>query len=223
MSEANRAFYDRISSAYDFIADANEHKAREVGEDLLAVEAGERVLEIGFGTGNTLRHLAASVGDEGRVAGIDISLGMLEVARRKLEQDGLEDRVDLRTGDARDLPYEPQSMDAIFTSFTLELFEPADAAEVLEQIRRVLRPEGRLVVVSMAVAAEGSHPSLLENSYIWMHHHFPHIVDCRPIDVSAVLQGNGFLIEDKKTLAIWTMPVAAVLAKRSESATPVVV
>ena len=56
--ESNRDFYDRISNAYDFIADSSEHQAREMGEKALALQAGERVLEIGYGTGNTILDLA---------------------------------------------------------------------------------------------------------------------------------------------------------------------
>ena len=44
----NQSFYDRISHAYDLISDAGEHKARETGEQTLDVQAGERVLEIGY-------------------------------------------------------------------------------------------------------------------------------------------------------------------------------
>ena len=118
----NQSFYDRISHAYDLISDAGEHKAREQGEQTLNVQSGENVLEIGFGTGNTLLHLAEAVGQSGRVSGIDVSTGMLEVATRKVESKGLADRVDLSVGDARQLSYKDDSFDAVFASFTLELF-----------------------------------------------------------------------------------------------------
>lgn len=78
----NQSFYDRISHAYDLISDAGEHRARETGEQALDVQAGERVLEIGYGTGNTMIHLAEAVGGSGTVAGIDVSTGMQEVATK---------------------------------------------------------------------------------------------------------------------------------------------
>src|SRR5262245_10061943 len=83
--ESNRAFYDRISSAYDLIANANERAARLAGLRALEVRKGEQVLEVGFGTGNEIVDLAELVGPTGKVAGIDISPGMLAVAQRKLE------------------------------------------------------------------------------------------------------------------------------------------
>ena len=68
-------FYDRISRAYDLIADAGEHKARERGLELLAPAPGERALEIGYGTGHSLEALAAAVGAAGRVVGVDLLQG----------------------------------------------------------------------------------------------------------------------------------------------------
>ncbi|HRX82504.1 MAG TPA: class I SAM-dependent methyltransferase, partial [Pirellulaceae bacterium] len=74
-SNATKSFYDRISHAYDAIADAGEHRARERGLEALAVQPGERVLEIGYGTGHSLVELAKAVGATGRVCGVDISTG----------------------------------------------------------------------------------------------------------------------------------------------------
>ena len=61
----------------------------------------------------------------------------------------------------------------------------------------------------------GEHPSLLENTYVWMHRHFPHIVDCQPIDAARLLEEAGFEIVERVDLQIWSMPVAAVLGSRS--------
>ena len=94
----NQSFYDRISHAYDLISDAGEHQAREAGEQALNVQQGERVLEIGYGTGNTMIHLATAVGDSGSVSGIDVSTGMLDVATKKLESKGFAERIDLCVG-----------------------------------------------------------------------------------------------------------------------------
>ncbi len=209
----NQSFYDRISHAYDMIADSNEHKARETGEVALAIRPGERVLEIGFGTGNSLLHLAQAVGPTGQVCGIDVSPGMLSVAQGKLDTSGLSDRVKLVVGDARTLPFEADSFDAAFTSFTLELFPLSDIPTVLQEVRRVLRPGGRLGVVSMATVRDGQKASALEKTYIWMHQHFPHIVDCQPIDAAQFLREAGFEVRHEQEMEIWTMPVRAVVGR----------
>lgn len=213
-SETNKSFYDRISSSYDALADANEHVAREIGEELLSLNAGDAVLEIGFGTGNTLLNLAEACWPTGRAAGIDVSDGMAKVASEKIAAAGLEERVDLKVGDAAQLPWDDNSFDAVFMSFTLELFPEDRLTQVLAECRRVLKPTGRIAVVSMATvkAEAGESTSLLEKTYVWMHRHFPHIVDCRPIDAVGELRMAGFHIVQETRMDIWTMPVAAALA-----------
>jgi len=79
--EEAKRFYDRISRAYDYFAGAFERRYTKVAAELLSVQKGETVLEIGFGTGHGLNRLAKSVGKTGKVYGVDISTGMLEVAR----------------------------------------------------------------------------------------------------------------------------------------------
>jgi demethylmenaquinone methyltransferase/2-methoxy-6-polyprenyl-1,4-benzoquinol methylase len=212
---ANRKFYDRISRAYDLIAETDEHEAREAGERLLKLSPGESVLEIGFGTGNSVVNMAEAVGTSGKVCGIDVSSGMLEVAQARIAESRLSDRVDLRTGDARELPYDDKSFAAAFASFTLELFPLEDIPMVLAEVHRVLEEGGRFGVVSMAKVEQDQHASLLEKTYIWMHRHFPHIVDCRPIDPAQCLRDAGFSIQDEITMDIWTMPVKAVVGVKA--------
>jgi demethylmenaquinone methyltransferase/2-methoxy-6-polyprenyl-1,4-benzoquinol methylase len=156
-------------------------------------------------------NLAASVRPKGKVFGIDVSPGMQAVAEAKVADNGLSDCVELCVGDARELPYGDGTFDAAFTSFTLELFPLEDIPVVLAQVRRVLRPGGRLGVVAMATVQQGERASLLEKTYVWMHRHFPHIVDCQPIDLLRHLKNAGFAIRDELEMEIWTMPVKAVV------------
>jgi demethylmenaquinone methyltransferase/2-methoxy-6-polyprenyl-1,4-benzoquinol methylase len=210
---SNRAFYDRIAHAYDFIADSNEHRARELGEQALKLQPGESVVEIGFGTGGSAIDLAKAVGAGGKVCGIDISPKMLEVANNKTAAANVAATVELQVSDARKLPYADDSFHAAFTSFTLELFPAADIPKVLAEVKRVLKPGGRLGVVSMAKVKDGEKASTLENIYIWMHRHFPHLVDCRPIDPAALLKAAGYQIASENRIEIWTMPVAIVVGR----------
>jgi len=210
--ESNRAFYDRIADAYDFIANSSERPARLAGLAALELKKGEKVLEIGFGTGNEIIDMAEQVGPTGLVAGIDISSGMLAVAQRKLAAKGLTTPIDLRVGDARQLPFADGSFDAVYSSFTLELFPAEDLPVVLAEARRVLREGGRLSTVSMAHPKQGQKPSVLERTYVWMHRHFPHIIDCRPIDLAALVTAAGYQVVKQIDMEIWSLPVAAVVA-----------
>ncbi|MGD8895027.1 MAG: methyltransferase domain-containing protein [Acidobacteriota bacterium] len=214
--EAARAFYDRISRVYDAISDASEHESRERGLELVAPAEGEQILEVGFGTGQVLVPLARAVGSAGGVSGIDLSEGMALVARRRLEDAGLGDRVELRVGAAPPLPWPDSRFDAVTMSFTLELFPDDVIPELLAESRRVLRPGGRLGVVSMAVSPRGKPESALTHTYKWLHRHFPHIVDCRPIDAPARIRAAGFDPRQVIEMSIWTLPVVALLAVPTE-------
>ncbi len=205
-----RAFYDRISGRYDALADAWEHTSREKGVLALAVGRGERVLEIGYGTGHALVQLARA---EAEVVGIDLSEGMRSVARQRLAEAGCEGSVQLDVGDARALPYEESRFDAVFMSFTLELFDAEEIPRVLAEARRVLRAGGRLAIVSLA---EKDRPGFVTELYKWLHEHFPHLVDCRPIDVVAHLRAAGFRIREKIGMSVWGLPVTSVVAVKPD-------
>ena len=197
--------YDHISAAYDLIADPAEHGVRERGLALLDAQPGERVLDLGAGTGSALPLLAARVGELGLVCGLDASAGMLARAQQRVAGG----RIALQRGDARRLPYLQEAFDAAFMSFTLELFEPPDISAVLSELRRVLKRRGRLVVVSLNLPAE---PSLAVSAYRWLHGRFPHWIDCRPIRVSSLLGQAGYRTTRSEELTLWGLPILAVVA-----------
>ena len=210
-ADSARRFYDRISGVYDALSDASEHEARQLGLELLAPAGDQRVLEIGFGTGHALVEIAGRLDAAGEVCGIDVSPGMREVAEKRVRAAGLGDRVaELRVGDAKALPYGDGSFDAVFSSFTLELFAATEIPVVLAEVRRVLRPGGRLGVVSMQ--DDGRKTPMVE-IYRFLHRHFPHIVDCQPIDAGAHLERAGFEILASEVLAIWGLPVRALVGR----------
>lgn len=205
------SFYDRISTAYDALADSNEHVAREKGLHALDIQRGERVLEIGYGTGHSLVQLAEAVGPTGSVCGVDISTGMHDVAAKRVRTADLQDRVELKVATVPPLPYGDHTFDAVSMSMTLELFPEDVIPRVLAEVQRVLKPGGRLGVVAMATTHEGEADSLLERTYKWMHQHFPHIVDCQPIPLAQIVAQAGFRLTQQIDLKIWTMPVMAVV------------
>jgi demethylmenaquinone methyltransferase/2-methoxy-6-polyprenyl-1,4-benzoquinol methylase len=66
----------------------------------------------------------------------------------------------------------------------------------------------------MATVPEGERESLLERSYVWMHRHFPHIVDCRPIDAAGFVESAGLAVQQEERTTIWTMPVSILIARK---------
>jgi len=208
-----QAFYDRISRVYDLLADRSEAPIRRAGLQLLAARAGENVIEVGCGTGHGLVELAKAVGPTGRIFGLDLSARMLEQARANLAKAGLLERVRLRRGDAAQMPYPKASMDGVFMSFTLELFDTPEIPRVLRECQRVLRTGGRLVVVGMSKAG-GTDP--LVGVFEWAHKHFPNFVDCRPIFVREALEAAGFGIASVLKKHLW-IPVEIVRGVRQAS------
>lgn len=201
-----RSYYNKIARFYDLLAERSEQPMRDAGLAMLAAVPGERVLEIGFGTGHCVVALAQAVGPTGHVFGIDLSDKMVELAQQLVEEKQLADRVELGRGDAADLPYEDHSLNAIFMSFTLELFDTPEIPKVLRECHRVLVPEGRLVVV--AISKEGK-DGLVMHLYEWTHRHFPNLLDCRPIYVQPALDAAGFRVVDRVVESMW-VPVEIV-------------
>ena len=207
-----RSTYNWFSRFYGLLEEWFESGVRKRGLELLDIREGEDVLEVGFGTGCSLVQLASSVGDKGKVYGIDLTPGMIERARNRLEKKGLSKRVELREGDARQMPYEDRQFDAVYMSAVLELFDTPDIPVVLREIRRVLKVEGRLGVVSMPM--EGHEKSLVWSIYEWFHRTFPRYASCRPIYVEDSVKEAGFNIRENEEIAIAGLfPMKIVLAR----------
>ena len=206
--EAKRT-YDRISRYYDYLAGPFERKYAEMALEHLSIGKGETVLEIGFGTGHCLKRIAESVGPKGKTYGIDISTGMMEISKKRLEKADLEDRVKLFCGDATSLPFDDNTFNAVFMSFTLELFDTPEIPKVLEQIKRVLKPEGRLAVVSIS---KENGESIFLRLYEWTHNKWPKYVDCRPIYVEQSLREAGYTVRSKEKVRLFRLPGEIVVA-----------
>lgn len=210
--EAARASYNRLSRWYDAIAGSTEKKYRDWGLEKLSAQPGEKILEVGFGTGHCLVALAKAVGPSGQVTGLDISDGMLAIARERLEGAGLSDRVDLRLGDAAKLDFvQPDSLDGVFMSFTLELFDNPEIPAVLKECHRILKPGGRLAAVSMT---KTDPPGIAVRMYEWFHETMPNYADCRPIFARQAMEQTGFKIQDVSISSMWGLPVEIVLGRK---------
>ncbi|MDL1912682.1 methyltransferase domain-containing protein [Chloroflexi bacterium CFX6] len=211
--EEARASYNRLSRWYDAIAGSTEKKYRDRGLEKFSAQPGERILEIGFGTGHCLVSLAQAVGSAGGVIGLDISDGMLAIARERLRKAGLDDRVELRLGDAANLDFiEAGSLDGVFMSFTLELFDNPEIPRVLGECHRILKPGGRIAVVSMT---KTDPPGLAVRMYEWFHERVPNYADCRPIFARRSIEQSGFAIQDVSVASMWGLPVEIVLGRKA--------
>lgn len=112
--------------------------------ELAGARTGERVLEIGFGPGVDIARLARLVGPTGNVAGVSVSKKMLRHARRRNRALVASGVVELRLSPATQLPFPDASFDVCATN-SAQFWRDLDAG--FEEIRRVLRAGGRVVVV----------------------------------------------------------------------------
>jgi demethylmenaquinone methyltransferase/2-methoxy-6-polyprenyl-1,4-benzoquinol methylase len=140
-----RAMFDRIASFYDItnsvMTAGLHHKWRKRAVDLAAVGPGSRVLDVATGTGDLAIELASRVGPTGEVIGSDFSEEMLSRARTKAPG------IRFEWGNALDLQFADDEFDAATVGFGIRNF--ADLDRGLQEMKRVVRPGGRVVVLEM--------------------------------------------------------------------------
>jgi demethylmenaquinone methyltransferase / 2-methoxy-6-polyprenyl-1,4-benzoquinol methylase len=139
--------FDRIAGVYDLLNTVMtaglHHRWRERAADLARVGPGSRVLDVATGTGDLAIELARRVAPGGEVVGSDFSEAMLARARTKPKPAGVELRFEW--GDALELPFADGTFDAATVGFGARNF--SDLARGLEEMARVVRPGGRVVVL----------------------------------------------------------------------------
>lgn len=201
-----RRYYDRLSKTYDWLT-ASERTLIEKGVTVLAPLEGEAVLEIGCGTGTGLDAISGCLYGTGKLIGLDLSFKMLAEAKHKKffsQPDAV-----LLEGDATRLPIKSGELDAIFCAFTLELFPETEMRTVLNEIHRVLSPQGRLVVVALSRNPRNLAVRIYEHG----HRIFPVALDCRPIPLEDIILDAGFTIGHTEKFMNWGLPVEIVLAR----------
>ena len=133
-----------------------ERAARRRYLDLLAPRPGETVVDVGAGTGLITLDIAARLRPGGKVVAVDPSAALLDHACGAAEAAGLGDVFESKVGDGRALPFADRSVDAAFCHWVLLHVDPA--ATVLQELKRVTRPGGRVMCVEMDWETAIVHP-----------------------------------------------------------------
>ena len=138
-TERVRRHYDRNAESYDQLIDPFERVLFGGGREWVCSRAQGEVLEIAAGTGRNLPFYPEGV----RLTAVELSPGMLEIARRRAQELGVQ--AELRVGDAHDLPFPDASFDTVVA--TLALCTIPDDRRAVAEAARVLRPGGLLLLL----------------------------------------------------------------------------
>jgi len=143
--------FDRIAGRYDFmnrfLSARTDIGWRKKAIRLLKKDNPRHILDIATGTGD-MAIMAAKMLNPDQITGIDISVQMLEEGRKKIEKEGLGDKIHLQTGDSETINFPSDTFDAGMVAFGVRNFENLEKG--LSEIMRVLKPGGQLVVLEFS-------------------------------------------------------------------------
>jgi ubiquinone/menaquinone biosynthesis C-methylase UbiE len=155
VDEAMRSAMEKMVPTYDSymnkITLGRERALRDLTVTMSGVKPGDSVLEIGCGTGSLTLAAKRRAGSSGRVVGIDVIPGMVEYSRNKAAQIGEE--VTFQTGNINEIPFPADQFDVVMCSFMIFHMSEAVRRKGIAEIFRVLKPQGRLLILDMALPA----------------------------------------------------------------------
>lgn len=139
----------RWAKRYDFIvqfmAFGQARRLRRKSIDVAQIAPGERVLDVGCGTGDLTLFAKERAGSTGQVCGIDAAPEMIDVARGKAAR--AKTAVDFRVGVIERLPFPNDSFDVVLSSLMMHHLPDDLKPKALAEVRRVIKPGGRLLIV----------------------------------------------------------------------------
>jgi SAM-dependent methyltransferase len=179
-------------------ADIVEQRAATLAA--LELRPGERVIDIGCGPGYLANEMAAAVGQDGFVLGVDPSPSMLAIAGRRDKVRGAA-RVKLEQGSANDLPSPDDSFDAAVSTQVYEYVEDMEGA--LAEVRRTLKPRGRLAILDTdwdsIVWRSSDDERMTRVLHAWDEHlAHPHL----PRDLPKLLADAGFTLRTTEVVPV---------------------
>ena len=191
-TEKLKGIYGHIAKRYDFQHALITFRADQKGRQILvenSVKEGDEVLDSGAGTGSTGILAARKVGTSGKVTLFDLSEDMLSVAREKVVRENLQERIAFQTGDIVHLPFDDNSFDVVFSTYSLcPLYDPVIGAL---ELYRVTKPGGKIAVAHSAEPRNTVVKWLADRveDIAWR---FPWLsMGCRAVNVLSALENAG--------------------------------
>ena len=154
---------------------------------LANIQKGQHILDVACGTGRATVGLAQEAGPTGSVDALDLSDAMLDQARIKFKTIGMDDFVHFKQGNAKDLPYPDETFDLVYNGYMFDLIPLDGFLPILQEMKRVLKPGGKLVLVNM------SKPDGRKTFFETIYEKGWAVMPCRPVLMSSYLEAAGFI------------------------------
>jgi phosphatidylethanolamine/phosphatidyl-N-methylethanolamine N-methyltransferase len=133
--------YEKLANVYDLVFGPTLHPGRLVAREQMGIQANDRILEVGVGTGINTSLYPQNC----HVTGIDLSTSMLEKARERVAREGLRN-VRLLEMDAARLTFADNSFDIVYAPYLVSVVP--DPVQVVREMRRVCRPGGKIIILN---------------------------------------------------------------------------
>lgn len=200
--------YDSLAKLYDIWGRLTESRARTQAIELADIRAGQSVLEVAVGTGLAFYEIVKR-NPNGKNIGVDISAGMLEKAKKRLQKLN-NSSYELQIGSALQLPVESDSVDLLMNNYMFDLLSTDEMDKVLIEFGRVLKPGKKLVLVNMT---EGKR--LGSGVYELIYRLSPKLMGgCRGVKLSGKLKKHGFNVIRREYHQQLLFPSEVLLARK---------
>lgn len=137
-------FYDKVVG---IISLGREKRFRRAAIDLVEIKPGMSILDVGCGTGSLTLAARQKMGAEGKVAGLDPSSNMINLAQQKADKAGVE--IDFQVGVIEQIDYPDNTFDLVLSSLMMHHLPGELKKDGLKEVYRVLRPDGTLMIVEI--------------------------------------------------------------------------
>ena len=200
------AVYDKIAPIYDIWGKLTESRARNRAIELAEIKNGQNILEVAVGTGLAFYEIVKR-NPNGTNLGIDLSPGMLGKAKKRLSKLS-EVNYSLNEGTAFNLNVEDESMDTLVNNYMFDLIPFEDMNKILVEFKRVLKKNGKLILVNMT---EGERFG--SKLYDFVYNISPKTMGgCRGVRLTESLQQQGFKIKVREYYQQMLFPSEVILA-----------
>jgi len=200
--------YDKIAPIYDIWGKLTESHARNRAIELAEIKDGQSILEVAVGTGLAFYQIVKR-NPNGNNRGIDLSEGMLAKAKKRLSKIS-KAHYSLDLGTAFELEIKNESTDILINNYMFDLIQFGDMDKILEEFKRVLKKDGKLILVNMT---EGERFG--SKIYDFVYNISPKTMGgCRGVKLSKRLQEHGFKIEKREYYQQMLFPSEVILARK---------